>query len=226
MSEPEAGVEVDGPAAGVASEIEGAERAGEGARAAPEEADGASDQDRWGLAMAAAQQGDERTYHDLLEELLPVIRRQVRSRVWDAADAEDIVQNALISIHRGRHTYRTERPFGPWMRTIVRHCVIDSFRQRGRRAKREVPVESPELFAQAEDPLEPGAEELPAPLALALQELPSTQRQAVELIHLHGLSVAEAALKAGVSPGALKVRAHRGYRALRERLGKPGGSAE
>ena len=38
------------------------------------------------------------------------------------------------------------------------------------------------------------------------------------LIHLEGLSVAEAAARAGVSSGALKVRAHRGYRALRALL--------
>ena len=49
----------------------------------------------------------------------------------------------------------------------------------------------------------------------ALASLPSQQREAVELIQLQGLSVAEAALRAKASPGALKVRAHRGYRALR-----------
>ena len=55
-------------------------------------------------------------------------------------------------------------------------------------------------------------------ISQALAELPSKQREAVELIQVQGLSVAEAALRAGVSPGALKVRAHRGYRALRARL--------
>ena len=168
--------------------------------------------------MEAAQRGDQLAYSERLEELLPVIRRQVRARIAHTADAEDVVQNALISIHRGRHTYRPERPFGPWMRTIVRHCVIDSFRQRGRRVSREVPVESPELFAAPSEPYEPDSGELAAPLANALRELPAKQREAVELIHLRGLSVAEAALKVGISPGALKVRAHRGYRALRERL--------
>ena len=61
-------------------------------------------------------------------------------------------------------------------------------------------------------------EQLSAPLLEALEALPAKQRQAVELIHLNGRSVAEASIQAGVSPGALKVRAHRGYRALRARL--------
>lgn len=175
-------------------------------------------EDRWGRAMAAAQSGDEAAYRTLLAELLPVVRRQVRAKISEPADAEDVVQNALISIHRGRHTYRPERPFAPWMRTVVRHSVVDWFRERGRRLRREVPVESPELFAGPVEEYEPRSSQLAPPLARALRELPQKQREAVELIHVHGLSVAEAAIRVGVSPGALKVRAHRGYRALRVRL--------
>ena len=52
----------------------------------------------------------------------------------------------------------------------------------------------------------------------ALASLPDAQRQAVTLIHVEGLSVAEAAERAGVSKTALKVRAHRGYRAMHARL--------
>jgi RNA polymerase sigma-70 factor (ECF subfamily) len=178
----------------------------------------AADEERWRQAMRDAQTGDEASYRVLLTELLPVVRRQVRSRISAPSDAEDVVQNALIAIHRGRHTYQAERPFGPWMRTVVRHCVIDWFRERGRRANREVAVESPELFADPVEAEEPGSQELSPPLVAALEALPAKQREAVELIHLHGLSVAEASLRAGVTPGALKVRAHRGYKALRARL--------
>ena len=64
----------------------------------------------------------------------------------------------------------------------------------------------------------PGGQELSPELARALAELPAKQREAVEAIHLEGLPVAEAAARAGVSRSALKVRAHRGYRALRAKL--------
>jgi RNA polymerase sigma-70 factor (ECF subfamily) len=168
--------------------------------------------------MAAAQEGDEAAYRWLLEELLPFVRRQVRARISAPADAEDVVQNALIAIHRGRHTYRPERPFGPWARAVVRNCVIDWFRERGRRSQREVAVEEPELFSPGTSDAELGEDQLAPPLIAALEALPVKQREAVELIHLQGLSVAEAAVEAGVTPGALKVRAHRGYRALRARL--------
>ncbi len=68
---------------------------------------------RWRSAMAAAQAGDATAYHELLKEILPVIRRQVNARLAGDPVAEDVVQNVLVSIHRARHTYRPERRFGP-----------------------------------------------------------------------------------------------------------------
>lgn len=180
-------------------------------------------EDRWRTAMIAAQGGDGAAYHALLEELLPVVRRQVRARLRDAA-SEDVVQNALLSIHRARHTYRPERPFGPWLRAIVRNATIDALRERKRRSEREVAGEIVEWLADpasgrgaAEGDLE--RRQLSPEVADALDDLPVNQREAVVMIQLRGLSIAEAAARAGVSPGALKVRAHRGYRALRARLG-------
>jgi RNA polymerase sigma-70 factor (ECF subfamily) len=54
----------------------------------------------------------------------------------------------------------------------------------------------------------------------ALAALPAQQREAVVLTKLDGKSVAEAAEIAGTTVGAMKVRAHRGYEALRRTLGK------
>jgi len=178
-------------------------------------------EDAWRAWMVASQAGDGAAYEKLLLELLPRARRQVGARVRDAAAREDIVQNALISIHRARQTYRPERPFTPWFNAIVRNATIDWVRSRARQSLRELPLDlerTPEPAAETSacrdgDPLS-------AELENALAELPATQRQAVELIHLEGHSVVEAASRAGVSTGALKVRAHRGYRALRALLRK------
>lgn len=167
--------------------------------------------------MGAAQAGDAEAYRRLLKAIQPKIRAIVFSKIKGDAAAEDVVQNALLSIHRGRATYRPERPFGPWMRAIVRNVIVDYFRDRKRRGDREtvLPVEE-----WAEDASEGDASA--APLAPELQDalaaLPEKQREAVTLIQVEGLSVAEAALRAKVSAGAMKVRAHRGYRALRDAL--------
>lgn len=167
--------------------------------------------------MQAAQRGDADAYRQLLEAIQPMIRRIVRARIRDEAAADDVVQNALLSIHRGRRTYRAERPFGPWMRAITRNTIIDHFRERKRKGDREVELVV-EQFAD-ESARSAEAEAALAPeLTMALSTLPESQRQAVTLVQIEGLSVAEAALRAGVSAGALKVRAHRGYRALAKLL--------
>lgn len=167
--------------------------------------------------MQAAQNGDAEAYRQLLTTIRPRIRAIVRSRIREPAPAEDVVQNVLLSIHRGRATYRAERPFGPWMRAIVRNSIIDHFRERKRRGDREIelPVEE---WADERESAGGENEPLAPELARALAALPDGQREAVTLIQIEGLSVAEAALRAGVSAGALKVRAHRGYRALRKAL--------
>jgi RNA polymerase sigma-70 factor (ECF subfamily) len=173
---------------------------------------------RWRALMVAAQDGDAVAYEKLLGELLPYLRRFVRRRVFDPAAAEDVVQNVLLSIHRARHTYRPERPFGPWLHAIARNAVTDHVRARGRALQRERPLEDSAAAEASFAPPAPGEAGLEPRLLEALAELPAKQREAVELLHLDGLSVVEAASRVGISPGALKVRAHRGYRALRARL--------
>ncbi len=121
-------------------------------------------------------------------------------------------------MHRFRHTYRPERAFAPWLGAVARNASIDALRARARRLRHE---RSGEVDVAAEpevSPAEPGDGALSPELAGVLEALPESQRTAVELLHLEGLSVKEAAARVGVSPGALKVRAHRGYRALRARL--------
>ncbi len=167
--------------------------------------------------MRAAQAGDTDAYRQLLTAIQPRIRAIVRSKIREEAAAEDVVQNALLSIHRGRRTYRGERPFGPWMRAIVRNSIIDHFRDRKRKGDREVELVAEEWADEREESAE-GDSQLAPELTAALSSLPENQREAVTLIQIEGLSVAEAALKTGISAGAIKVRAHRGYRALAKAL--------
>ncbi len=174
----------------------------------------------WRAWMASAQAGDGDAYEKLLRDLLPYARRKVSSSGVDAAAREDIVQNALISMHRARHTYRSERPFEPWLHAILRNAIIDWLRSRGRRMRYEVSLEDEGVAEPAAAPAISLPGELSPELSQALAALPAKQREAVELIHLEGLSVAEAAARAGITTGALKVRAHRGYRALRAKLAR------
>ena len=188
--------------------------------------DGPERQERWSLWMANAQQGDGEAYETLLRELLPVLRRFIGRRVTNTAAAEDIVQTVLLSLHRARHTYRSERPFEPWLWAIARNTLTDFRRQQGRRMRRE------EVVLEENDVLPPdlhvsdalservcgGTSGLSPALEAALAKLPANQREAVVLLYLDGLSLLEAAIRAGVSRTAFKVRVHRARRTLRRLL--------
>lgn len=170
---------------------------------------------RW---MRAAQRGDSAAYEALLRALLPPLRGFVRHLVRDPDEVEDITQSVLIAMHRSRHTWRPERPFGPWWRAIARNAAIDAMRRRARHARREIALDAaPEPTAP--DPA-PGLDaSLDPALREAIMTLPSQQREALEMVHLEGLTMAEAAERAGVSVEAIKTRSHRAVRALRRLFG-------
>ncbi len=137
----------------------------------------------------------------------------LRRRIGDPAELADVHQETLVHLHRARHTYDPKRPFDPWLFAIVRHTAIDHARRRRARLTWEVLVEEPpEQVADAT------AADQQA-LDHALAGLPASQREAFEMLQVEGLSVDQAAARAGVSPGALKVRAHRAYKALRALFG-------
>ncbi len=103
---------------------------------------------RWRAWMVAAQAGDPVSYEKLLLELLPMVRRFVANRIFETSAVEDVVQNVFVSVHRARHTYRSERPFRPWLYAIARNAVIDHTRARARRSRRKTTFSpsSPPLF--------------------------------------------------------------------------------
>lgn len=163
--------------------------------------------------MERVQAGDQEAYRALLEDVAAELRAFLRRRVRELQDVEDLVQEILLTVHRARHTYDPSRPFEPWLMAIARHAVVDAFRRERRRGRHE-------RLADDDLPLEGSDEERSGELsaAAALAALPESQRAALEMVKLEGLTIEEAARRSGVSPGALRVRIHRGYRALRARL--------
>ena len=172
--------------------------------------DGQSDaRARW---MRRIQAGDLEAYRELLDDVGPMILGFLRRRVSDPAEVEDVYQDTLMALHRARHTYEPSRPLEPWLFAIARHVVTDHARRRCGRAAFEVLVDSlPERPAGVESA---GA----ARLVAVLGRLPTGQREAFTMLKLEGLTAVEAAARAGVRVGALRVRAHRAYRALRVEL--------
>jgi RNA polymerase sigma-70 factor, ECF subfamily len=175
----------------------------------------------WRRLMAAAQAGDKAAYADLLRELLPYLRTMARRRFRQGEEAEDAVQDILLTLHTIRHSYDPARPFKPWIVTIARRRIADRMVKLGRRAANETlsALDDDETFLvpAANNPAETTVEAHEA--AAAVADLPRGQRQAFELLKMQGLSLNEAAAATGLSVSALKVATHRAVQALRRRLG-------
>jgi RNA polymerase sigma-70 factor (ECF subfamily) len=163
--------------------------------------------------MALAQQGDRDAYRRLLSDIGPALARFFRRKVADPHDVEDLCQETLIALHRARHTYDPARPLEPWLFAIARNVATDHLRRRLSRTPWEVLMETPpDQPAPPEGALGPR-------LSHALDQLPPAQREAFEMLKLDGLTVQDAATRAGTTVGALKVRAHRAYKTLKAILG-------
>lgn len=173
----------------------------------------------WSRWMAAAQDGDRAAYERLLKDCLPFLRA-IAGRYHRAADRrEDVVQDVLLTLHRVRHTYDPARPFSHWLATLARRRAIDALRRRGRTEKIEVFDEfAYETFSDPAANKQMSARDEAPGLQSAIASLPEGQREALELLKLRELSLAEASQLTGKSVSALKVNVHRAIKALRAQL--------
>ena len=176
----------------------------------------------WSLLMAHAQNGDREAYRRLLIEITPYLRALAARRHHDVGDAEDAVQDILLTLHAIRHTYDPARPFAPWLVAIANHRLIDRLRRQGRvRSREAAPLSEYDTFAADQANLSEKALQR-RDLEAAVAQLSPGQRQAIRLLKLEERSLREAAALSGMSIAALKVATHRAIKRLREILGKGG----
>lgn len=185
---------------------------------AEEQLAGATREIDWSILMARAQGGSAQAYRRLLEEISPYIRSIALRWCREASEAEDAVQDVLLTVHAIRHTYDPARPFGPWLVAIANRRMVDRLRRTQRRRAREAPLtyEHETFAAPAANHLEQGLDR--RALGVAMTQLPIGQRRAIELLKLKEMSLKEAAAATGMSITALKVATHRGLRSLRKLL--------
>jgi RNA polymerase sigma-70 factor (ECF subfamily) len=171
-----------------------------------------SQENDWAVWMRAAMTGDADAYRQLLASVAPHVRAVARSRcrrLGAESEAEDVVQEVLLTIHLKRGTWDQSRPIGPWVAAITRNKLIDVLRRRGRRVS--VPIEEVMDSLQAEDQT---AEVSAHELDTLLGHLKVQQREIVKSISLNGNSIRETADRLQMSEGAIRVALHRALKAL------------
>jgi RNA polymerase sigma-70 factor (ECF subfamily) len=142
----------------------------------------------------------------------------IRSRVENDAEAEDILQEVFIRIHRNLCCQEDWDKPESWIYQIARNLIIDYYR------KRRTWVELPDNLPAEPDwgewvNLEDDPE---AQLALSLKELidelPEPYRQALILTEYQGLSQKQLAESQGISLSGAKSRVQRARQKLRDML--------
>ncbi len=172
--------------------------------------------------------GDAAAFRALYALLAPKLLGYLAKMTRDRAVADDLLQQTFLKVHRARGAWVPGADPTPWIYAIAHRTFLDEVRRTQRAVVKvgkddELPDVKASIDGAAEGASDgaPDPEQTRAALA-ALESLPPQQREAVVLTKLDGKSIAEAAAIAGTTPGAMKVRAHRGYVALRKALGAEG----
>jgi RNA polymerase sigma-70 factor (ECF subfamily) len=144
-------------------------------------------------------------------------------------DAEDIVQEVFLRVHRAAATYRSDAPFEHWLLRIATNLCRDRLRERRRRPEVALADLSDDAAGWLDAALRGEslqAARADAARALAaelLDSLPPKDRIVLVLLDLEGMSAADVAAATGSTRAAVKVRAMRARRALRRLAGRRNG---
>jgi RNA polymerase sigma factor (sigma-70 family) len=137
----------------------------------------------------------------------------------DDALAQDAVQEAFLGVWRAADRFIAERAKpSTWLLTLVHRRAVDLVRrEQRRRAEPLLPDTEPGAVALADEAEAATRRET---IREALRELPSEQREAIELAYYGGYTQSELAERLGQPLGTIKSRMFAGLARLRETLGE------
>ncbi len=167
------------------------------------------------MLMVRYQQGDFAAATVLIDRISPRLQRFFLAKSPSRADADDLLQETWLRIHKVRHTYRPGEPALPWFYAIARHIRVDHYRRSvrdatGERALEEISKDVSSVRRQAGE-----LEALLAPLS-------EGQREIIAMLKVEGMSLEEVARATSSSVGSVKQKVHRAYKKLRQTIGAAG----
>jgi RNA polymerase sigma-70 factor (ECF subfamily) len=165
--------------------------------------------------MQRVAKGDQAAFRLLARRHSPGMAGLARRILGNAAEAEDVVQEAMLRVWTHAPRWQPLAAFKTWLTRVVVNLCLDR--------KRKTPMLDLEAAGEVADaaPL-PGeraeSAERERMLAAAIQQLPERQRSAVVLTYQEGLSNAEVADILGTSVSAVETLLVRGKQNLRRAL--------
>lgn len=175
----------------------------------------AVDEQDWEL-VSGLLRGSDRALEKLHRTYLPKLRAFVRSRVQSSEDADEIVQDSLLSALDSLALFSGRSSLFTWLCGIARHEIADYYRRR--KIKAVVFSRLPFIEGFVSRALEPDARmmrtEYERRVRLALAAILPHYREILELKYMDGLSVKEIAGKLGMSLKAVESVLSRARRAF------------
>ncbi len=162
--------------------------------------------------LAAHVAGDRYAFGELFHRHQRQLHRLARLTTRTPEDAEDALQDAMLSAHRGAGSFRHDAAVGSWLHRIVVNACLDRLRRA--KAHRTVPLEDVYPVADRSAQVETAIV-----VERALARLPIGQRAAIVAVDMQGYSVADTARLLGVPEGTVKSRCARARVRLAELLG-------
>lgn len=169
-----------------------------------------------GDLVLRAGRGDAAATQALVARKLPRVLALARRMLGDAAEAEDVAQEAMLRVWRHAPRWSPGKArFDTWLHRVALNLCYDRLRRRREQPMAELPEQVDPGFAPDRG-LRAG--DVGRRVEAALQALPARQREAVVLCHYQELGNIEAAELMGISVEALESLLSRGRRALRAAL--------
>jgi len=162
--------------------------------------------------LAAHVAGDRYAFDELFHRHQRQLHRLARLTTRTPEDAEDALQDAMLSAHRGAGSFRHDAAVGSWLHRIVFNACLDRLRRT--KAHPTAPLE--DIYPVADRTAQV---ETAIVVQRALMRLPVEQRAAVVAVDMQGYSVADTAALLGVAEGTVKSRWSRARLRLAELLG-------
>lgn len=171
--------------------------------------------------MRRVQGNDQAAFAELYDRHATKAFRVARSVCRDARQAEDVVQEAFLSVWRSRAGYRLGHgSVQAWTMMIVRNRAIDSYRKISARPQEvEHPTNREITDAASDSPSIVIASSESDALRIAVLRLPEPQAEAITLAFYGGLSHSEIAAQLELPAGTVKGRMRLGLEKLRVLLG-------
>jgi RNA polymerase sigma-70 factor (ECF subfamily) len=170
------------------------------------------------FAGAADRTSDRDRFAELLAAHWDRAYRFAYYLTGNAADSDDLIQQAAEEAFRGFHRFQPGTRFDRWLFRIMHNSFVDRIRRDRRRKIFSLDEVSGPVASDVADPGTAADGVLDGPVLRALRALPPAARAVVALVDLQGLLYEEAAEILHCPVGTVRSRLHRARLALREWL--------